>query len=229
MRKMPLRKHYMERSKILLKYSKLEHYFFNEGDVKSKYYNGLIGSAIFLNQTHGPKIIVIDKKKFSQARADGMITKRNYFLGIKTADCLPIFFYCRKTFYIAAVHAGWRGLKEEIIVKLVSRLQSLGCCSQDIVCAIGPHIGSCCYSVSFSLIKEFVDMGYRKKNISTCFKHGWYLDLGEIARQQMIRMGIKPNNIDDIPICTYCNIQYHSWRRNGNHRGRNVSLIGIKN
>jgi polyphenol oxidase len=90
-------------------------------------------------------------------RGDGMISRETgLLLSVQTADCIPILLADRKKRTIAAVHAGWRGTVQRIAMKAVGRMQmEFGTRPEDIVAAIGPGIGRCCYEVGIDVAREF--------------------------------------------------------------------------
>ena len=69
------------------------------------------GRIVTMRQVHGDHIVEVTDKKLKEAgEADGMITgESDVYLGVLTADCVPILFVAPKQRLTAAVHAGWRG------------------------------------------------------------------------------------------------------------------------
>ena len=69
-----------------------------------------------MQQTHSKNVQLVNNKNLFCKDTDGMLTmNKDICLKIKTADCLPIFFYNESPFIIGVVHAGWMGLKRGII------------------------------------------------------------------------------------------------------------------
>ncbi|MCK7468395.1 MAG: peptidoglycan editing factor PgeF [Desulfosudis oleivorans] len=117
---------------------------------------------LVLNQVHGDNIFVIKPygDYFTSREAlnyDAMVTTRtNLAICIKTADCVPVFIVDRIKKVIAAVHAGWRGSALGISAKVVRLMQnSYDSQPQDLLAAIGPSIGPCCYEVDLSTADAF--------------------------------------------------------------------------
>ena len=74
-------------------------------------------------------------------------------LAIQTADCVPILLVDPRTRAIAAIHAGWRGTLARITQKTVGAMhREFGSRPQDLLAAIGPSIGPCCYEVGAELV-----------------------------------------------------------------------------
>src|SRR5439155_22487612 len=69
------------------------------------------GRIITMKQIHGDQIIDVKDRNIKEAgEGDGMKTGENEaFMGILTADCVPILFVAPEEKIVAVVHAGWRG------------------------------------------------------------------------------------------------------------------------
>jgi len=89
--------------------------------------------------------------------ADGLITREpGVLLVVQTADCVPILLADTRTRAVAAVHSGWRGTLRRIAEKTLGRMQiEFGTRPEDVVAAIGPAIGRCCYEVGSEVAREF--------------------------------------------------------------------------
>ncbi len=55
-----------------------------------------------------------------------------------------------------------------------------------------------------------------------------YADVISANRDQLLQAGIQPENILDSGICTCCNKNYFSFRRDGTKAGRMISLMMLK-
>ena len=88
----------------------------------------------FLKQVHGNRVV---PSSSTLQEADGHWSSEKFIgLSIVTADCLPIMLATNQL--ICAIHAGWRGLEQEIIHEAIRRLSSQP--SGPIQAYIGPHI-----------------------------------------------------------------------------------------
>ncbi len=57
---------------------------------------------------------------------------------------------------MAAVHSGWRGTYEQIVISTINKMkENYGTNPKNIIVSIGPHIKECCYEVSWDLINKF--------------------------------------------------------------------------
>lgn len=210
----------MVQSKLLGRFKDLHHFFFEKEDRKESF---KIDDCYSVQQIHSNKVVVVDSQSKYDKLADGMVTKDRIFLEVRTADCLPIFFFDPEESTISAVHAGWRGIKDCIIKNAVAEMKKMGSNCQNIISVIGPHIKSCCYSVSSARLEEFD----KKFQVCTRDKKSLFLDLEKIAYRQLKDEGIESEHIDILPFCTSCDKRFYSYRREGAETGRLSSLIGF--
>jgi YfiH family protein len=152
--------------------------------------------------------------------------------GVKTADCVPILIGDPKTGAFAAVPAGWRGTVAEVSNKALARMVS-GYKTQaaDVLVAIGPAAGACCYEVGSEVIDAFGDRFAPSADLfkSTRTDHAC-VDLIKANRVQLITAGVKEANIYSAPLCTMCRTDlFFSYRREKGiygKVGRLMSVIG---
>jgi YfiH family protein len=154
--------------------------------------------------------------------------------GVKTADCVPILLGDSETGAFAAVHAGWRGTVAEVITKALSRMATdYKTKASDVVVAVGPAAGACCYEVGSEVIDAFGD---RFAPSALLFKptradHAC-VDLVKANRAQLTAVGVKEEKIYSAPLCTMCRTDlFFSYRREKilhGKVGRLMSVIGRK-
>ena len=176
----------------------------------------------YLNQIHSDLIIDFDG---NIKDGDAIITdKFKTAVGVFTADCVPVIMVDTTKGVIAAVHSGWKGTKTLIVSKTIERLQEdYDVKAKDIRVYIGPHIGGCCYEVNRELIEEFTREDiYSNIKISEDNK----LDLEKCILAQLLKKGIKEENISTTNTCTACDKQYklYSYRFSENKQGRMFSF-----
>jgi len=182
---------------------------------------------ILLNQIHQDKILLI-KEPLSALppvlEYDAMITDTpNTFLGILTADCLPIFIVDREKKVIAAIHAGRNGTALHITSKVLKRMkEDFGCSSTDFIIALGPSIGPCCYEIDEKVFVPGWDPFSTSKG-----KGRWMVDLVRINVSQFGKEGIKREQIFRINLCTSCHSDLFFSYRKEVQTGRQLSFIGI--
>lgn len=190
---------------------------------------------IVSNQTHSDHIKVITQKEtkgwesLSNAveDCDALITNvKGVVLNILTADCVPILLYDKQKEVVAAVHAGWRGTKSQIVSKTVKKMGEVyGCDPEEIIAGIAPSIGRCCYEVGKDVAEHFFDMpeGLRSKGKK------FMLDLPFINKKQLLNAGLQEKNIEMSHTCTACEVdRFFSYRKEQGCSGRFMSMIGMK-
>jgi polyphenol oxidase len=189
------------------------------------------------------------------AKGDGLMTAEpGVLLGIQTADCIPVLVADRKRRAVAAFHAGWRGTVKRIVENGIGRMRlEFGSRPEDLVAAIGPGIGACCYAVGEEVLSEFesqfnyglelfrevydtdpVRMKYPMLFLSqlapghTPMGPGLHLDLVEANRRQLLSAGLSAGTIQVVAACTNCHPEmFFSHRASKGRCGRMMSVIGI--
>lgn len=193
---------------------------------------------VFSRQTHTNNVRIVtcsDRltgyKKPSFEDVDGLITAdHGVALVTQYADCTPLLFCDPVKKVIASSHAGWRGTVKLIGKVTVDKMvEEFGCNKSDIVAAIGPCIGQCCYEVDdpvYDALKILpIDL---KDAVRVKDEHHYMIDLAEINRKILIFSGISPENIDVSDICTCCNSEeLHSHRATGGKRGNLAAIIEL--
>jgi polyphenol oxidase len=182
---------------------------------------------ILLDQMQQDKILLLRGPIItlpSPLEYDALITNSpNTFLGILTADCLPIFVADQKKRVIAAVHAGRQGTALHITEKVLKKMEvEFGCSTRDLLISMGPSIGSCCYEID----EKVFHAEWEPFSISRGMGK-WMVNLAQINMAQMKREGIKEEQIFWINLCVHCNSDlFFSYRKEG-ITGRQLSFIGI--
>ncbi len=174
------------------------------------------------NQIHGNTVLFANDGGH-QGDGDALISNiPQIFLRIVTADCLPVFMYDPESKTVALVHAGWRGLKKEIINRTIEYLGTkAGVNPENLFVSIGPFIQECCYTVRDDVYSEF------PRQFSTKLLNGYYnLRLGEIALAQL--SGVPSSQVEITSQCTSCSDDtFYSARKEKGNTGRNINIIGI--
>ena len=147
---------------------------------------------------------------------DALVTREpGLAVSVRTADCFPILLADPATRSVAAIHAGWRGTAAGVVLSSLHSMQSeFGSDPRDVRAAIGPGIGPCCYEVGLDVAQRF---GLREAG---------RLDLSAENHSQLIQAGLRPEHIEVVGGCTFCNpAQFFSWRRDRDRAGRMISFI----
>lgn len=200
--------------------------FFESLEIKPEH---VVGALL----AHGNKVQAVSEEQAGQTipDVDGLVTQTpGLYLSITVADCLPIFFYDPINKAIGIAHAGWRGLASKIIPATIETLRTnYDSKPEDILAGIGPGIGPCHFEVKADLLAEFQD--YPPEALCTDEQGKSYLDLPQIASEQLEAAGILIDNIDVDPTCTFCETsQYFSYRRDKPKvLEAMVAVIGLEN
>jgi YfiH family protein len=210
-------------------------------------------SLIALKQIHSDVIHLFDSAPSAPCRGDASITNRpGLLLAIQTADCVPILLVDPKKRAIAAIHAGWRGTLARIAAKTIGALQmQFGTNPRDLLAAIGPSIGPCCYEVGTEVATQFLSQFPDAPTYFDEFRTGdepnpiqWLnmmppghqpppkgvlLDLRKANRSQLLVAGLRLQNIHTIELCTACRPDLlFSYRKQGPASGRLMSVIALR-
>jgi YfiH family protein len=218
---------------------------------------------ITIRQIHSSALVVIgsgasanDAARERAWKADGLMTDEpGLLLGVQTADCIPVLVADRKRRSVAAFHAGWRGTVKRIVECGIGRMRlEFGSRPEDLVAAIGPGIGACCYAVgedalssfesqfvySNELFREVYDTDSVRTKYPMLFLTqrapghspmgpNLHLDLVEANRRQLLDAGLKPRSIQSVGGCTSCQPElFFSHRASQGRAGRMMSVIGIR-
>lgn len=150
--------------------------------------------------------------------------------GVHTADCVPILIAHSGHPACAAVHAGWRGLAGGVVQDTVRRLADrLGPgARRDLVAAAGPSARGCCYEVGGEVADRLRPLpgGDRRLREGRC-PGKWNADLQALAVDALVAAGLSPGRIEAVGPCTICSPAFHSFRREKNLTGRQLSFIYI--
>ncbi len=186
---------------------------------------------VTMKQVHGDRIVEVqDKSQKEVGEADGMVTKeKEVFLGILTADCVPVLFCAPEAKVVAVVHAGWRGTLLGLAPKMVSHLKNrFGVESSSIEAALGPAIGPCCYEIGADVADPVQKKWGALANKALRTNEGkTFLDLKGLNTALLQESGIPAENISQVGSCTACSTEdFFSYRRDGGKTGRQISFIG---
>jgi len=164
--------------------------------------------------------------------ADALITNEaDLPLTVFSADCGIILLYDPLHKAIGAVHAGWRGCAAGILEKTVhSMTETFGSCPEELLAAIGPCIGSCCFETD-SDVADAMIAALGDEVASPCLERRgvkWHVDLAGLNRLWLLRAGLLPEHVDVCGLCTACHPEWFwSHRKMGNARGLQVATITL--
>jgi YfiH family protein len=189
------------------------------------------GRILTMKQVHGDNIVEVKDKNLKEAgEADGMITgEPDVYLGVLTADCVPILFLAPRQRLVAAVHAGWRGTLAGIAAKTVCLFENqYGVALDDIEVALGPSIGPCCYEVKSDVAGPLMKKWGKLTTPSISVKDGRsVVNLRRLNRDILLAAGVPGKQLFQVGPCTSCTPEdFFSYRRERSETGRQISVIG---
>lgn len=185
------------------------------------------GQFFLLRQIHQDGVLLLKQpgdQTPSLLEYDSVITDASHiFVGILTADCLPILIVDIRKRVVAAVHAGRQGTALHIVKKVLRKMEeAFNSSPGDLLISLGPSIGPCCYEIDDKVFRD------EWKPFSVSKGRGkWLVDLARINISLLKADGIKEDQISWIDLCTCCHTDlFYSYRREG-QTGRQLSFIGI--
>lgn len=206
------------RSTLLMSHPWIEHGFASRhsGDWPGEYQR--------VRQIHSNVVIGDDSP--DNTEGDAIVSRRaGQWVGIRTADCVPILLADPVTRCVASVHAGWKGTAAGISSEAVrTMVESYGTDPRHLLAAIGPAIGRCCFEVGPEVALEFETL------FPEAVLPAQAIDLPEANRRQLVSAGLTASSIDMAHLCTRCGVEeFHSFRRDREASGRMVAAIKINN
>lgn len=192
--------------------------------------------VIGVRQVHGREVHLVhaghqvDVDDAPPVEADAVVcTDPARAVMVRIADCVPILLADRRCRVVAAVHAGWRGTAAGVAGAAVDAIVRLGIPSSDLIAAIGPSAGPCCYQVDRPVHAAFhaawpeASAWFRPDGTDT-----WRLDLWHANFDQLVEGGVAPQHIHQSGLCTVHQPDlFHSHRRDGVGAGRLAAAITL--
>ncbi|MEW5984906.1 MAG: peptidoglycan editing factor PgeF [Acidobacteriota bacterium] len=213
------------------------------------------GRIVQLEQVHGRNVLVAGdglRQPGASGRwgaADAAVTRHGSLaLSVSVADCVPALLADRSSGAVAAVHAGWRGTCAGVAGAAIEALASaFGTRPSDVVVAIGPSIGPCCYRVGGEVEEAFGGVaawqpflanwlapapprparrGIPGVDPAASGRRSRFLDTWTANADQFATSGVPRGQIHVSGLCTSCYREvFHSYRVDGSHSGRMVGAI----
>ncbi len=196
-----------------------------------------------LDQVHDNNVLVINEgqkgniflKEDDLPKADALVTNQpGLSLVIKSADCVPIFFYDPKNFAIGLAHAGWSGTSKNIVQEVVKTMKDeYNSESSELFMVIGPSICGQCYDISTVTDdrKDRFNRLFNDEDKVVLEKQGdkISLDLPCANKVLALKMGVLEQNIELSSICTFENNHYASYRRSPDELAKLIwSYLSLK-
>ena len=201
-----------------------------------------VGRVWRVRQVHGNQVIVArGDAPAERAEADALVSDDpTVALAVLAADCVPLLMADSRTGAVAAVHAGWRGTAARAgIAAIEAMTREFGTRPEDLVAAIGPAIGPCCYEVGTELVDAFAAAGHERYLIDRWFISlpprrgeprsavpGLRLDVPGSNRDQLILAGVPEDRIHVSGLCTAMHLDVlTSYRAEKEKAGRLAAAI----
>jgi len=160
------------------------------------------------------------------------------------ADCVPVMIYERKKKLLAIAHAGWRGTAQSIVKNSVELLvRSLGGDPANMIAAVGPAIGTCCYPTGDDVVEKLLDTVAPENSSASQSDHARALiasrlvvrgaddtvrpNLKAFNALQLLQVGVA--EVDVSNLCTACKPElFYSHRQSGGTTGRQGAIACLK-
>jgi len=191
-------------------------------------------------QVHGADVRLIETaaeaKPAEDARGetvycDAIVSDtRGVLAGVKTADCVPVLLADPVTGAYAAIHAGWRGTLARVALKGLEQMRrQYGTEPENVMVAIGPAAGACCYEVGTEVIDAFNTEFPDQPDLFRPTRDGHAcIDLLCVNRNQLAGAGVKTGKVFAAPLCTMCRTDlFFSYRREKNVQGKVGRLMSV--
>lgn len=176
---------------------------------------------IWLKQNHSNAVLNLDQTYDQNSIYDASFTTQiGMVCAVMTADCVPILISDIQAITVGAIHAGWRGLENDIISQFFknSLIDPQTCHA-----LIGPAICQTHFAVGIEVYNKFIkNQNYEQFFLTNGDKY--LMNAQQIAKYQLLSLGVQSNNITIINECTFEQTKkYYSYRQQD--QGRFASLI----
>lgn len=193
-----------------------------------------LSHLVLLDQVHGisGKMITENNKDMQPKSQEGdfLITDVPHVgLGVLTADCVPIIFHDQRNNAVGMAHAGWRGAVQKIAAEVIYSMQkNYGTHSADLSIVFGPCAHVCCYQVQENFLSHIAPFPFGEQAIIE--RNGnLFFDQLFFNEQILLSLDVRKNAIaTQHSVCTICNYNYFSYRRQGIHAGRQISVVSMQ-
>jgi len=178
------------------------------------------GPVVYMNQSHGDRVVVVDGISSYEANADALVTQeRDIALAVLVADCIPLLLWDEAHSCVAAVHVGRRGLVNGVALRTIGIMRIMG--AADIHALLGPSICGRCYEVGQDIHAEVA--GIYPLADSRTPAGSLALDLPRALENRLSGVGVL---VTPSTICTVENPDFYSYRRDG-LTGRQAGVIRL--
>ena len=178
----------------------------------------------WLDQVHGTKIVKATAT-VSPVEADASFTRQvNTVCALMIADCIPVLVCDRQATFVAAIHAGWRGLLNGILENAVSSFDSP---PSNLLVYLGPSIGPTAFEIGPDVFDKIIAQNSFKSNevAEHPLPNKWFANLAEIAKNRLKAIGV--HSVFESGLCTFNNPKSFYSHRRDNPTGRMAACIWL--
>ena len=190
--------------------------------------------AAYGHQRHSAIVVTdVENRPPKSCESDGIISTGNRPVAVYTADCLPVLFADQQRKIVAAVHAGLQGTLAGVLTRAVEKLQQQGSDPQNLMVAIGPAMGPCCYELGetqLAAMQQRPDIAswlrwqrsqpvnpLAQRPQAVARQQGVWFDLPALATEMLLQAGVPAQQIENVKVCTYCMAESGSSYRHNTH------------
>jgi polyphenol oxidase len=203
--------------------------------------NAIAAQPVFLQQVHGTQVLALTSNTASGSVADACITtQRKLACTIMVADCLPVLFTDVEGRFVAAAHAGWRGLVNGVLRQNIESINAINnvniaCKAMQIIAWLGPCIGPSAFEVGREVGAAFASSlpqsGALFTPVGSPGSGKCLADLAGLARLQLKQLGLGEDQVfgndSSADWCTVNNpLRFFSHRRDAVRLGSSGRMAG---
>lgn len=173
-----------------------------------------------LNQVHGNRAVVVREPSSRIIEADALATDvSGLTLTIRFADCQNAILFVPSKKVVALVHAGWRGVRSEILTSTFDLLKKEWKIDpRDVYVALGPSLCTKC--------AEFTDPATEVPELSE-FIHGRTVDLRGAVDSQLSEIGVPQNQTERLLDCSKCSPEKYFTYRGGDREKVKAGFVNV--
>ena len=192
-------------------------------------------AILTVKQTHSDTVLPIahERTPSGTLEGDACITDRSGLgLGLKVADCLPVYIYSEDSRCIGIAHCGWRGTAARLAEKTARQMsRHFSVPLPDLRFALGPCICSDCYEVGDDVRQEFSrSFPLPDKLVSPAAPERspakYNLDIRAANRWLLKELGL--TEAHGLELCTRENEGLFYSARRSKTTGRNLAVIALR-
>jgi YfiH family protein len=185
-----------------------------------------------VRQVHGAEVVAV-RAPGDHGAADGLVSATpGLCLTVTVADCCAVYLLDPRRRVVGLCHAGWRGTVADVAGATVAAMvQGWGCRPEDLLAAVSPAVGPCCYEVDAPVIaalRQSAPWADRVLRAEAASPARARLDLWGANVQRLVDAGVPPAGVAVAGLCTACSPDLlYSHRRDGGRTGRMLAGIGL--